>query len=571
MEAPDRSVYKIPPYPQDSRATRVYSGPVRKWDSRKAPIGPIYGPRHDDIELFEEIRARYQGCRCPVAAPFGDSGDGGDSHGEVLDSPWLPDGLEKDQQAALLEWFVRDENVLPRPDGHPDVDKTHPEHFIFHPGGKVLSLAWAPLADASSSIPSLLAVAVVPHDNPASGDKLSEEMMGAEGTKENERVASIQFWWLPLYRGKGPSPNGFDHLPKMFRLSCFSWGWPKRMEWCPVKPNDPTMLSFLALLTEDGIVRVIKVKKSHVHKTTYDEPTIQATCMSWVGVNRIAVGYSDGSIALWSVRPQMVVVRLPAHAAAVQDICSAYPSMPYLVASRPVEGFLRLIDLRRPSSEHTFHPSPVASIKGDLLGWSEHMQGFASATPFNSPLNNSLDFLHYRHFPLPRKFFASSRESPPTYLAIGKVHPFALVGTSDGKVWMANLPDIVFPSHDSMWNAQLVLSSEFRPPPAPVAVPAAGWGQDSTLLGGVMYSTWANSAEHSAGRVRGKAAASRPVSDNSDDEGEPEASEGSLGIVIHEGPTAVTSVAWHPNHDYGTWAAIGFASGLVLVKNLGLH
>ncbi|CAK7219881.1 hypothetical protein SBRCBS47491_004001 [Sporothrix bragantina] len=299
------------------------------------------------------------------------------------------------------------------------------------------------------------------------------------------------------------------------------------------------------------------------------EPMVQATCLSWVGVNRIVVGYNDGSVALWSIRPQVVVLRLPAHAAAVQDICSAYPSMPYLVASRPVEGFLRLIDLRRPSSEHTFHPSPIASIKGDLLDWSEHMQGFASAVPFNSPLNNSLDFMHYRHFPLPRKFFATSRESPPTCMAIGKVHPFALIGTADGKVWIANLPEIVFPSQDSIENAQLVLSSEFRPPPAPVAASGSGMGQETTLLGGVMYSTWANSTQHSARPSRGKAAASRPVSDNSDDENDQEAGEGSLGIVIHEGLTAVTSVAWHPNHDLGTWAAIGFASGLVLVKNLG--
>ena len=302
-----------------------------------------------------------------------------------------------------------------------------------------------------------------------------------------------------------------------------------------------------------------------------DEPAVQATCMSWVGVNRIVVGYHDGSIALWSIQPQMAVLRLPAYFGAVQDVCSAYPSLPYLVASRPVDGLCRLIDLRRPNSEHTFHPNPVASIRGNLISWSEHLQGFVSAAPVNSPLKNSFDFLHYRHFPLSRKVFATSRESPPTSLAVGKVHPFALIGTADGKVWIANLPDIVFPSRGSIENAQLALSSEFRPPPVPVAIQRSGQGlEEFNLLGGVSYATWAASTKHSTRLAKSSTAASKPVSHNSDDEDGQDTGEGALGIVVHEGPAAVTSLAWHPSYDFGTWSAIGFASGLVLVKNFGL-
>ena len=348
MEAPERSIYKIPHFPQDSRATRVYSGPVRKWDSRKAPVGPIYGPRNDDVALFEELRARYRGCRCPVPAPLASLEGAG--HGEVLDSPWLPDGLEKEQQAAHREWYIKyvtdnassDKetdwlserkaaaylpwNVSPRaalqlfpstcpphmigkiftpgdcsaynrsvmfglgrynseslsegapvpPLPQPDAtNNAPPEHFIFHPGGKVLSLAWAPSSNTSStssSVPALLAVAVVPQDDSASANGSSEDVLAGEGTRTNksERTGSIQFWRLPLYRGKAPpAVEGSDYLPRMYRLSCFDWGWPRRMEWCPVKPHDATMPSLLAVLTEDGIVRVIKVTKNQFSRTTY--------------------------------------------------------------------------------------------------------------------------------------------------------------------------------------------------------------------------------------------------------------------------------------------------------------
>ncbi|CAK7267795.1 hypothetical protein SEPCBS119000_002733 [Sporothrix epigloea] len=658
MEAPERSIYKIPVYPTDTRAMRLYCGPVRKWDLRKTPTGPMFGPRKDDVELVEELCLRYWGCWGPVAASS-ERGDGS-GRGEVLNSPWLPDGLEKDQQDALLEWFVQNNNLPLQPNNAPpqetewlsekraapylawnvcpraalhlfpstcpsammgkafppgdclaydrstihaqgnynedgsgharlssapasELGESHPEHFIFNAGGRVQSLAWAPTNTASNPVLSLLAVAVVPHDDPAAeirtADGETEDMR-----REPEKLGSLQLWWLPLYTGSRPRQKETDYLPRMHRLCCFSWGWPRRMEWCPVTPPEAAVPFLLALLTEDGIVRVIEVAKSHAHRTTYeniiqplatlgfpDEPTIRATCMSWVGVNRIVVGYHDGSIALWSIRPQMVVLRLPALPGAVQDVCSAYPSLPYLVAVRPVEGFFRLIDLRRPSSEHTFHPSPVAGIRGNLIGWAEHLQGFVSAAPANSPLNNSLDFLHHRHFPLPRRVIATSRESPPTSLAVGKVHPFALVGTADGKVWIANLPDIVFPSPGSMDHAQLALSSEFRPTPtpAPVTVQGSGPSQELRLLGGVAYSTWAASADHRTRPAPKKTAVARPVSD-SDEEGGADTGEGSLGIVVHEGLTAVTSIAWHPSYEFGTWGVIGFASGLVLVKNLGL-
>lgn len=304
----------------------------------------MFGPRMNDVELIEELCARYRSCWGPVAAPPKD--DEGNGRGEVLNSPWLPDGIEKSQQDALLEWYIKYGNLPLQPNGAPpqetewlsekkaapylpwnacpraalhlfpstcpatligktfapgdcsaynrsailaygkykvedlehsslppvpeqDSNVSHPEHFIFHPGGRVLSLAWAPTNTTSNSMLSLLAVAVIPHHDPASENRPSEDEMNGNGVEEPDRIGSVQFWWLPLYKRNSPPRRGSESLPKMHRLSCFSWGWPKRMEWCPVTPPDAALPFLLALLTEDGIVRVIQVTRSHSHRTTY--------------------------------------------------------------------------------------------------------------------------------------------------------------------------------------------------------------------------------------------------------------------------------------------------------------
>lgn len=313
-----------------------------------------------------------------------------------------------------------------------------------------------------------------------------------------------------------------------------------------------------------------------------EEPTVYATCMSWVGINRIVVGHTDGSITLWSIHPEMMLLRCPAHATAVQDICSAYPSNPYMVASRPVEGLSRLIDLTRPSSEHTFHPNPVAGVQTNLLGWSEHMQGFVSASPSNSPLNGKLDFMPLRHYPCTRTIFPHIGGSTPTCLAVGKVHPFVLVGAACGSVWVCNLPDDVFPSNKNRLPRCLVLSSEFRPKqaddkrdifcavllnleqkiefqyPKKVSMEISG------------PSEGANSVDNE-GQEEEEEEGSDIEEEEEEDEGGADgetAHEAVGGFVVHEELTAVSAVAWNPSIEYGTWCSIGLSSGVVLIRDM---
>lgn len=295
-----------------------------------------------------------------------------------------------------------------------------------------------------------------------------------------------------------------------------------------------------------------------------NEYAVHATCMSWVGTNRIVVGYTDGTITLWSVYPQLVLLRIQTHMSAVQDIRTGYPSKPYLVAIRPVEGVLRLIDLTRPSSEHTFHPSPVAGIQANMLDWAEHMQGFATAAPTNSPVNNKLDFMHHRHFPCPRKFFPSRRESPPTCLAVGKVHPFTLVGAADGKVWACNMLDTVFPTHweTHIPSSTLIFESEFRSQPESPRIPSVISAGGSSSGGTLFRFVFKQDTDTKADTLDDDAM------ETDDVPGLGASGVEALGPVVHEKRTAVTALAWNPDLVFGTYFAIGMASGLVLIRRL---
>ncbi|ERS97010.1 hypothetical protein HMPREF1624_06337 [Sporothrix schenckii ATCC 58251] len=463
-------------------------------------------------------------------------------------------------------------------EGQVPVDKPPSPVFYFNPGGKVLSLAWAPMPKAGRMEGSLLAVAVVPHkhdDDKNTVDGLSGATTKEERARFSESPASIQFWRVALRGGKSGEPSVFGDGARLDWVSCFYWGWPKRLEWCPVQPlMGDSWPGLLAVLTEDGIVRIIKARGGMKEQTRYGkiihalasldfpgEEGVHATCMSWVGINRIVVGYTDGTIALWSVFPQLVLLRFPTHMSAIQDIRSGYPSKPYLVSVRPVEGVLRLLDLTRPSSEHTFHPSPVAGIQGNMLDWVELMQGFATSAPANSPVSYKLDFLHHRHFPCPRKFFPSRRESPPTCLAVGKTHPFVLVGAADGKVWACNILDTVFPTHweSHVPSSTLIFASDFKRPTR--QDPEA-----SSLRGGTLFRfMFKQETESKADILEDDAADPDDLSGLG-----PSALPGqeALGPVIHEKLASVTALAWNPDFAFGTYFAIGLASGLVVIRQL---
>ncbi|OAA58527.1 transcription factor tfiiic complex subunit [Niveomyces insectorum RCEF 264] len=551
--------------------------------------------------------------------------------------------------------------------------------WMLHAGGIVLSMAWAP---RTGHVDQLLALAVVPYsdqelrppqksrrqrfsmleeddeedeeeedeDRDGGGDEeegadeegVDEEGKGAaetgQQTKEarNTSKGSIQFWSVSL-GAEGARPDAKTaRLPHLERVCCFDWGRPKQLQWCPVPlaaadggDQPASAYGLLAVLTGDGVVRVIDVKKGGNDATQYeyidtpvatfglpDEYNVTATCMTWLGVNRLALGHSDGSITLWSVRPALLLLRHPVHVTHILDICSGYPSYPYLVASRPVAGLTRLVDLTRPSSEHTFHPNPVIGFQPGLLDWCDHMQGFAALAPSNNPLSTKLDFAPARFFMSSRTFFPPSRgggggggggggsgtaaaTAQPMCLSVGRSHPYVLVGRADGSLWSCNMLRKVFPDRaEQVWRIKL-FENEFRPPP-----PAAEAGEDDgnddgnddgdtlpSVKGAVRFlqgfaperneitkpKGHGAAAADSKKRTSRRATVSNDMDEDDDggdgygDENVSDAGDEAGQTVIHDPLTRISAVAWNPNIEYGWWAAAGMASGLVRILDLGVE
>ena len=296
--------------------------------------------------------------------------------------------------------------------------------------------------------------------------------------------------------------------------------------------------------------------------------------MTWVNFNRLAIGYSDGSIALWSIYPNCLLSRHPVHHSDVIGMTSGYPTMPYLIASMPIGGFYKLTDLRSPSYETTEVPSLAITTTPSLLSWSEHLKGFFALAPSSNALNTTVGFMHHAHFPIIRRAYAC--DSFVTCLSVGRTHPFLLVGAADGSLGALNSQFEVMQLLRGRRQATdriRVFQHEHRPREhfEETGSPAAQRGV-SRILHGFKPEKNRHSKADPRGSTKKPKKNKTEDGDEDEDVGFDEASasvDPSKGI-LHEPLTRITAVEWNPNEGYGCWAAAAMGSGLVKVMDLGL-
>lgn len=294
-----------------------------------------------------------------------------------------------------------------------------------------------------------------------------------------------------------------------------------------------------------------------------DEPSVKATAMTWITFNRIAIGYSDGSIGLWSIHPRQLLSRLPLHHTEVVDMASGYPTMPYLLSSIPIGGNVKLIDLASPSYETTEVQTTVISVQPNLLAYSDHLLGFFTMAPSGSPLNTTVGFMHHAHFPQVRRLFTG--ECFVTCLAVGRTHPFLLVGASDGALWAMNPQVELFSGKREPSDRLKVFQHEHRPKGLFAEdSPAKQRGASRVLHGFKKDKMRMQTDVKLPGKGKGKKPGPKKGA-GGDDEADPTRG------VVHEPLTRITVVDWNPNGEYGCWAAAATASGLVRVIDLGLE
>ncbi|PFH59161.1 hypothetical protein XA68_12745 [Ophiocordyceps unilateralis] len=480
-------------------------------------------------------------------------------------------------------------------DGQEHDDERIPIGWMLDAGGIVVGMDWAPCQEKEQR----LALAVVPHAD--------EEMYDFE--LEHRKPGFQRHGLVQLWAFRPDSSAGFIRpsmgKPRLLKTLCFDFGRARRVKWSPV-------CGHLAVLCGDGRVCIVHVDaeaEGHQAQGGYeridaplatlslaDEDSVTATVMAWAAFNRLVIGYSDGSVGLWSVHPTYLIGRHPLHHSHVVDLATGYPTMPYLVASSPLGGPTRLVDLRSPSCESTMVQVNAVRWQPNLLAWSDHLLGFFSANPSANALSTTIAFMFHRHFPLVRRILTG--ECLLSCLAVGRTHPFLLIGTTDGSLWAMNPQLELFKGRRLSQERIRIFQHEHRPVElVPPGMPASDRGASGVMHGFAVEKNTQSLPEAKT------AATAKPVKrsrrsrkkkgggggggqdgddgdDVVDDDEAMDADEGGeepLSLtdpargILHEPLTRITMVEWNPNPGYGCWAAAAMGSGLVRVLDLGLE
>ncbi|KAH6610015.1 hypothetical protein Trco_000035 [Trichoderma cornu-damae] len=439
-------------------------------------------------------------------------------------------------------------------------------------GGLVLGMDWAPRRHKNPK--QLLALAIIPQSDQDFYNY--EEEVAKPGF---QRQGIIQIWGFRSTM----TDEGFTRTSAepavLHKTMCLDYGRIRRVKWSPSSNH-------FAVLCSDGNVYIVDAgdldgEEEGVYLLSLlDEYNMKATAITWINCNRIAVGYSDGSIALWSIHPHRLLSRHPVHHNDIIDMASGYPTMPSIVASIPVGGTARVIDLQAPSYETTEAQRPLVHTQPGLLAYSDHLLGFLSIYPSASALNTIIGFLHHAHFPVCRRVFTG--DSFLTCLAVGRLHPFLLIGATDGSLWCLNSQTEIFSNRHELTDKVRVFQHEHRPGHLfPPDSPAAARGACRFLHGfGVDRNRNSKPEAKPAGKKSKKLRAKEPTEgaeegegDGDDDDDDDEAGDltDPSRATLHEALTRITAIEWNPNLDHGSWAAVAMGSGLVRVIDLGLE
>lgn len=315
--------------------------------------------------------------------------------------------------------------------------------------------------------------------------------------------------------------------------------------------------------------------------------SVNVTCLAWVNLNRLVLGHKDGSVTLWAVYPCKLLQRIAPHTTHIIDICTGYPSNPYIIATVPVGGCVTITDLSQPSSEFTYFPVPSINFQPNLICWSEPMQGFMAIYPSSTP-NTTVAFLHHRYFCQARSICTGP--NAVTCITTGSTHPFLLTGGADGSVYSCNGLQKLFKQKAEPLNKIKVMEHQYRP--------VSDWNnrdmfknndEDTPSLRGASRILQGFVPElnddprterrkeldrkkkierHKKAKTkRGRKRAAELAAGGADME-ELDDRLNSL-VATHEPLTRVTNIAWNPNLLFSCWAACAMGSGLVRVIDLG--
>ncbi|KAK8048994.1 hypothetical protein PG994_010724 [Apiospora phragmitis] len=653
----ERPPGEVQPYPSDpaSRWTRAYVGPVTRWSRFPELCQYWFDDRNEYqkvIDVYLSMWARHE-----LLPPRLLSSE----QLSTARNPWMPTSFPEDQENTFLQWYIRHlssraggqkstlmpdstalrwylpqtatalisllgpfdalkeykthqgqsitlaTNSLPVEDDSPD-DGIEQGGFLLDVGGIVMTMGWAPLKRHGDQ---LLAMAIIPFADQAyysTPEEAPEESTMKQG--------SIQIWQIQVEKTERGITRPSRAQPRLAAALCFDWGRVVCMQWCPVPLPVDDHISLLAALCSDGRLRVVEVRKPQLQgsNATYEEiqeplavmeirneQGVEVSCFTWINTNRIATGLTDGSVVVWSIFPCRILQRHPVHSSPVMDITSSYPSHPFVIVTLPVGGVATITDLSKPNGEMVYNPNLIIDFQPNLLAWCEHMRGFVGVWPSAFPASGCISFMSARVFPQAR--LVLSLDGQPTCLAVGSCHPYVLIGSSDGSLWIVNVFRKVTFYRKASHKLKL-FQHEFQE--TPIASKANNGEDEQAAPRGVCrilqgfrplrnghpkasrgLKMRQTQIEQTKNRKKAKAASAKkkgrskdkvPTQDNAAEEDEDasrvedqaDVSVPSGEIAVYAPLSRITSVCWNPNVDFSWWAAAAMGSGLVRIMDLGV-
>ncbi|KAK7952011.1 uncharacterized protein PG986_007739 [Apiospora aurea] len=653
----ERPPGEVQPYPSDpaSRWTRAYVGPVTRW-SRFPELCQYW---FDDRTEYQKVIDVYLSmwARHELLPPRLLSSE----QLSTARNPWMPASFPEEQENSFLQWYIRHlssraggqkstllpdstalrwylpqaanplvsllgpfdalkeyktqqgrsitlaTNSLPVEDDPPE-DGIEQGGFLLDVGGIVTAMGWAPLKKHGDQ---LLAMSIIPFSDQAyynTPEEAPEESTLKQG--------SVQIWQIQVEKTERGTTRPSRAPPRLATALCFDWGRVVRMQWCPVPLPVDDQISLLAVLCNDGRLRVIEVRKPQLQgsKATYEEiqeplalmeirneQGVEVSCFTWINTNRIATGLTDGSVVVWSIFPCIILQRHPVHSSPVMDITSSYPSHPFVIATLPVGGVATITDLSKPNGEMVYNPNLIIDFQPNLLTWCEHMRGFVGVWPSAFPASGCISFMSARVFPQAR--LVLSLDGQPTCLGVGACHPYVLVGSSDGSLWIVNIFRKVTFYRKASHKLKL-FQHEFQETPT-ATEPTNGEDEQATSRGvcrilhgfrplhnghpkasrGLkMRQTQIEQAKNrkkakaASAKKKGRSKDKSTTQDNDPADNEEanragdqiDAAVPSGEIAVYAPLSRITSVCWNPNLDFSWWAAAAMGSGLVRIMDLGV-
>ena len=459
--------------------------------------------------------------------------------------------------------------------------------WTLNAGARIQALEWCPNQQQSSQY-----LAVATSFSPSDA-QYEEDVIAPAFTPLPRRQQCLQIWEVQARGGSESEGSGigFTKPPLLRQMISSDWGHVKKMRWCPIPDREDEgrrRLGLLAIVFTDGRLRLFDlaipddhhmgIEYLHLEKAAFESKPFEtlATCLTWLSSKSIAAGTADGSVAIWTIPDSLkessksqskqganahpwMYQRL--HQGYIQSITCGYPSRPHLLITHSFDGFLRLTDLRSPNLDTVV--SQRSRIAQGPVVWHDITQSALNVDD-NFTMKSYGARMFYKAISVARltAFGADVSVSP--------LHASVLTGCVDGTAWVTN-PMRRLRDHKYRPLVQCVLKHEWRRPVKPHRTTRVEEGdngdQESSNVQEDVMDVDPNPI-FAKPLIRLLTGFKIQISDMGQ-EGRLNATKDFISFAtVHEERTAVTQVAWNPNLIAGTWAAIGMASGLVVIKDL---